>query len=74
METLCITWLEDIYKCETCGTSYAEGARVEFGDGNVLLNLVPKAHCYEEKTFPSEYVYNKILEKLGFNVIESVGT
>ncbi|PJT22679.1 hypothetical protein CN884_11925 [Ochrobactrum sp. 30A/1000/2015] len=41
-----IEWLGDTHDCETCGPSWAEGARV-YIDGLLVLDLQPSAHCYD---------------------------
>lgn len=62
-----IEWLHDDHDCETCGASYAEGARVTI-DGAVALDLQPVAHCFDGKNWQDDDVYKLILEKLGYTV------
>jgi hypothetical protein len=63
-----IEWLTDYYdNCETCGSSYAEGARV-FVDGVMALDLAPSAHCFGGEHYPQEDVYERILQHLGHTV------
>jgi len=62
-----IEWLSDDHYCETCGTSFATGARV-FADGTVFLDLEPVAHCFDGKNWTEEDVYREILRKLGHEV------
>ena len=59
---------EDICECETCGTSYAEGAKV-FLDDELVLVLEPIAHCYDGQSYTDEDIYRKILEHLGYTLI-----
>jgi len=65
-----ITWLHDDYDCEDCGGSYAEGARVTL-DGEPFLELIPVAHCFGGADYPTKDVYNEILKKLGYSVVET---
>jgi hypothetical protein len=60
-------------ECETCGTSWAEGAKV-FLNGELILDLEPYAHCYEPTSHSPEEVYKKILEHLGYTIIEEYGS
>ena len=62
-----IEWLSDDYDCETCGASFAEGARV-FIDGALAIELVPVAHCYDGTSYDQENVLRRILEHLGHEV------
>ena len=40
-----IEWNYDTWDCETCGTSFAQGAVVTLGD-KVILNEPAVAHCF----------------------------
>lgn len=62
IETTC-----DVYDCETCGYSDANGANVYF-DGELVLELTPVAHCYSGTTYNDVAIQNAILEKLGHTV------
>lgn len=65
-----IEWLTDSYdSCETCGPSYAEGARV-YIDGNMAIELTPLAHCFDGANYYQSEVYDAILKHLGHEVIE----
>tara|TARA_R100000951_G_scaffold72516_2_gene61145 strand:+ start:2162 stop:2398 length:237 start_codon:yes stop_codon:yes gene_type:complete len=64
-----ITWIEDEYDCDDCGTSYASGAIVDIDD-KPLLVLRPSAHCFADTHYTEGEVYKKILEKLKFTVNE----
>ena len=59
--------LTDDHDCETCGWSYAEGARVYFDD-ELVLDLQPYAHCYDGTNYSDVAIYQAILEKLGHEV------
>ena len=66
MKKITIQWLSDEYDCEdTCGTSYAEGARV-YKDDELLFELKPVAHCHGGQSWCEREVYDLILSKLGY--------
>lgn len=67
MTKIKIEWLDDSSNCETCGMSYAEGAIVSF-DGEVVIELVPHAACYDGNSYSEDQVYRKIIEQLGHEV------
>lgn len=69
MKNISIEWTTDTHNCDTCGTSYAEGAIVRLND-EIILNLEPIAHCYDGDNYNQNEVYNKILEYLGYTVSE----
>lgn len=69
MNNIHIKWLTDEHDCETCGSSYAEGAIVSI-DGMIGLDFEPVAHCYAGETYTREQVYRKILEYLGHTIHE----
>ena len=62
-----IEWLSDEYECETCGTTYAEGAHVVLPDGTEL-HLTPTAHCYACTSYGPEAVYAAIFKALGYTL------
>lgn len=62
-----IEWLYDYYECDQCGPSYADGAIVRL-DNAVIMELIPKAHCYSSETWDYEDVYVGLLETFGFDV------
>jgi hypothetical protein len=62
-----IKWLSDSHDCDTCGSSYAEGAEITMPDGSVSI-LPAIAHCYAGESYDSQYVYEAILYKLGYKV------
>lgn len=63
-----INWISDVTDCETCGSSYAEGAVVKF-DGEVVIDMTPCAACYDGTSFDSSEVYAAILAQLGHEVV-----
>lgn len=68
MSTIKIEWLHDSYGgCETCGASYAEGARV-YIDGELALDLAPAAHCLGGADYQEGEVYTRLLQHLGHTV------
>jgi hypothetical protein len=69
MKKITIEWLEDTYECEDCGMSWAEGAIVKL-DGEVILEMLPLAHCYGGANYTKEDVYGAILVELGYDVEE----
>ena len=64
MANIRIEWLTDSHTCETCGTSYAEGALV-FIDGQLALDLSPTANCYDVEDYQPDVVFQRILKHLG---------
>lgn len=71
MTDIHIKWMMDDHDCDSCGSSYAEGAIVSI-DGMIMigLDLEPVAHCYDSTSYSREQVYRKILEYLGHTVHE----
>lgn len=64
-----IEWSSDEYECDECGTSWASGATV-YVDGEELFNEPAIAHCYGGSNLEIEDCFRKILEKLGYELIE----
>lgn len=64
MATIRIEWLTDSYDCETCGGSFAEGARV-YIDGAIAIEMEPVAHCFGGANFAESDVFERILRHLG---------
>jgi hypothetical protein len=58
-----IEWLYDEHDCETCGSSYATGARVQIGNDSLMFD--PIAHCYDGASWTMAEVYESILKHLG---------
>lgn len=64
-----IEWLSDSYECDTCGVSFADGARVTIdGDKDRSFELIPVAHCFGGDHWTSEEVYQKIIQHLGWDI------
>jgi hypothetical protein len=53
--------------CETCGSSYAEGA-VIYIDGKEALDLAPVAHCFGGTNYDEDAILKTLLEHLGYEV------
>jgi hypothetical protein len=64
---LTISRLSDEHDCETCGSSWAEGAEVRL-NGNLILNLVPCASCFGDTSYGDSEVLLAILEHIGYAV------
>lgn len=64
-----IEWLHDDWDCETCGWSWAEGARVTL-NGETFLELIPSAHCFGGDHWSNDAVYLEIMKKLGYTITE----
>lgn len=62
-----IEFCEDVHECDTCGTSWASGAKVHF-DNELVLNLEPRARCYGGKTYEESEIFEQVLNKLGCNL------
>ena len=68
-----IEWLFDSNDCDQCGGGWATGARVTL-DGQPLLELIPVADCFgSESDWATDEVYKRILETLGYTVIDPHG-
>lgn len=64
-----IEWLSDSHDCETCGDSYAEGAKVWI-DGELVIDKVPRAHCFDVDSWDNFVIYQEIFHKLGHTLEE----
>lgn len=65
MSVVSVEYLSDSYgPCDSCGTSYAEGARI-IVDGKVVRELTPVAHCYNGQSYGDEDILRAILEHFG---------
>jgi hypothetical protein len=62
-----IDWLNDEHDCETCGGSYAEGARVLI-DKKIAFTLEPVAHCFNGVSYSEWQVYHRLLQHFGYDV------
>lgn len=72
MKDIHIAWLTDHHDCETCGSSYAEGARVTV-DGVVAFELIPIAHCFGGHHWDEDEVYRQVFALLDVNLSTSRG-
>lgn len=70
MSKIEITWISDSTDCETCGSSWAEGAIVKI-DGIVVLDFTPVAACYDGSSYMPEFIYQKLFSYLGHESIEN---
>ena len=59
-----IEFCEDVHECDTCGNSWATGAKIFFND-ELVLNLEPVAYCYGSKTWEEHEIFEQVLNKLG---------
>lgn len=62
-----LEWLTDDHDCETCGYSEASGMRASL-DGHVILELIPRAHCFGGDNWSEREAFELLLEKLGYPV------
>jgi hypothetical protein len=69
MAAIRIEHLTDSHSCETCGSSYAEGARV-FIDGALAIELEPVAHCFGGANWDEFDVFIRIMEHFGHTVTD----
>ena len=60
-------WMTDEYDCDTCGSNYAEGAKV-FLDGKCIVSCEPTAYCFDSDDYPEADIYIRTLEALGYEV------
>lgn len=58
-----IKWLDDTHECETCGFSYAEGAKV-FIDGKLIIDKVPISNCCNPLYWNEEEILREILHHI----------
>ena len=67
-----IEWLSDQSDdCETCGVSWAEGAKVSFEDSEIAdLEMIPSAHCFGGDHYNADEVFKAIIAHLGHEVID----
>lgn len=68
MSKIKITWLNDHYNCETCGSSYSEGAHVEI-DGVQFGDFEPIAHCFDSKGFERDEILTAVFAHLGHELV-----
>lgn len=60
--------ITDSHDCETCGSTWAEGAIV-YLDDEVFLEFIPIAHCYDGNNYYDDFIYAQVLAKLGYEVV-----
>lgn len=64
MSVVKIERTSDVHRCETCGSSWAEGAKI-FVDGKLVKELKPVAHCFGGQSFDDEDVLRATLAHFG---------
>lgn len=62
-----IRWQPDEHDCETCGSSWAEGAEV-YLNGTLILSRSPIAACFDAASYSADDIYRAILDHLGFAI------
>jgi len=55
-----IEFLEDSHDCETCGWSAASGFIIR-KDGEVIVNKIPAAYCFDSRDYSSDSPYLDLL-------------
>jgi hypothetical protein len=58
---------DDDYDCEVCGFAYATGAKI-YVDGVLSLNLVPKAHCFNQINYDHNEIMRRALDLVGIEL------
>ena len=66
-QKLRIELTDDDYDCEVCGFAYATGAKI-YIDGVLSLNLVPKAHCFNQINYDHNEIMRRALELVGIEL------
>jgi hypothetical protein len=66
-QKLRIELTDDDYDCETCGLAYATGAKI-YVDGILSLDLVPKAHCFNQINYDHNEIMRRALELVGIEL------
>lgn len=59
MKNIKITHISDSMDCETCGSSYASGYRIEI-DGEVVVDKTPCAHCYDGTDYDRDNAFEDL--------------
>lgn len=54
--------------CETCGSSYAEGGTVKFGE-SLPIEFKPIAHCYASQSWSLEELLSYIIVRLDHTLV-----
>lgn len=70
MATIEVRKYDDFHDCETCGSSYAEGAEI-FIDDVVVENLKPLAACFDGQSYTDDEIWIAVLSKLGHKAFVS---
>jgi hypothetical protein len=63
-----IETLTDVYDCETCGPTFAQGGVVYIDDKEVIRRE-PDAYCYESQNFSASDLLVMALAKVGCEVL-----
>lgn len=66
-QKILIEILSDDHDCDTCGYTYAQGAKVTL-DGKEFLMLEPVSACFGGDDYDYVHILTAILEKLGYQV------
>ena len=64
-EVVRIERTSDMHDCETCGVSYADGAKL-YIDDFLYVTLIPVAHCYAGKHWTEEDIMREVIQLLGY--------
>lgn len=64
-----IEWLSDDMECDTCGSNWAQGAKVWF-DNDLVIDNEPIAACFDGADWSETDIYREIIAKLGHAVEE----
>ena len=62
-----IVYTDDDYDCEVCGFAYATGAKI-YVDGVLSLNLVPRAHCFNQINYDHNEIMRRALDLVGIEL------
>jgi hypothetical protein len=68
-----IEWLVDEHDCETCGSNWAQGAKVGFEDGTAI-EMIPNAYCCGTEHYDNDEVYKAIIKKLGHEIVDVINS
>lgn len=70
MTRILIEKISDSTDCETCGCSFADGARVHF-DGRLVLELAPVADCFGGTSYDEDEIFAEVLRHMGHGLVYS---
>lgn len=62
-----VTYLQDTYDCETCGSSYADGYEIR-KNGELVYTMKPVAHCYGGDNYTQDELVEWIVNDLGAKI------